>query len=334
MAEGAVAALKTNRVCGDRSRSANPRSAMKPFVLSVEAKSPSATADVGRRSGWGVGEMVASPRRLCLIGWLLFFWATDCARAQHLHVQVQFNTASGWSLFWQDFDAGAFPADAHTQPLGSVARRRMAADPALTNVLAAPDHAAWTLPQFDEPGLPSLGLGSQGAPGAFAGGSLRLRLASFTGPGHFALHTSGTFGETHVHMATRDGLDAGDALTLSFPGGHEHANWSFTRPGLYELGFVAEGTLASTGQPTNSSVTIFRFRVAEIAPPRLRIVEQGDRQIIVVESEANLPLRLETATELPHWSGVTNRWQMDPSWSWTNILGGSPRFFRVSHPLP
>jgi surface-anchored protein len=278
--------------------------------------------------------MVASPRRLRFVAGLLFAWTSSVAQAQHLHVQVQFNTASGWSLFWQDFDSGPFPADAHTQPLGTAARRRMVADPALTDVLVGADHAVWTLPQFDEPNLPSLGVGSQGTPGALVGGSLRLRLASFVGPGHFALHTSGTFGDTTVIMATQDGLDASDALAVSFPGGHIHANWSFTRPGLYELGFVAEATLASTGQPTNSAVTVFRFRVVEPAPPRLTIHREAERVVVTAEAEPNLPLRLDSAVEPDAWSLGSLHWSANGLLSWTNSASAPARFFRVAIPLP
>lgn len=334
MAEGAVAALKNNRVCGDRFQPLQSSASMKQIPPSRNMKSPAAEVVVERHPGWGFIGAGASPLRLGLAGWGLFAWAAVAAQAQHLHIQAQFDSVSGWSIFWQDFDSGPFPADAYTLPLGAEARRRILADPALTNHLVAADHAVWTLPQFNEPSLPSLGFGSQGTAGSLSSGSVRLRLATFTGPGHFALHASGVFGDTQIFMATRDGLDASDALTLAFPGGHEHANWSFTRPGLYELGFMAEGTQAANGQPTSSLVTVFRFHVAEIVPPRLRLSQEAGRQVITVDGEGNNPLRLETAVGLPHWTTVTNLWLSGTSWSWTNTFNDPHRFFRVHVPLP
>jgi surface-anchored protein len=276
---------------------------------------------------------IALPLRLRLV-WLVWMALGATASAQHLHLQAQFQTGSGWSLFWHDFDAGAFPADAFTQPLGADSRQRMVAVPALNDALVPPDHAVWTLPQFATGDLPSLGLGTQGTAGTLAGGTLRMRLATFAGPGAFALHTSGTFGETTVLIATRDGLDATDAVTLGFPGGHEHANWSFTRPGLYELGFVAEGTLASTGQPTNSAVTVFRFRVVEPVPPRLTILRSAGQVVLSAESEPNLPLRLDSAVEPGAWSLGSVHWSVNGLLSWTNSASDPVRFFRLSVPLP
>lgn len=312
-----------------------------PLVVMLPNSSETRTvaADVRRRNPQWPSVRTASPRRPlhafhCLV--LLASFALVSARAQHIHVQAAFTQAAGWDLFWYDFESGAFPADVFAQPLPSAALGRIPDDSALTNALGPAGSPVWTLPQFEANGLPSLGLGAQGSAGALVGGSLQLRLATFSGPGHFALHSAGTFGETTVHIATKDGLSETDALGLIFPGGHVHANWSFTRPGEYQLGFQARGLAASTGQPTNSAVTVFRFRVAGLQPPVLQIeplpASPGYR--LRTLAEPRTPLRIDVSTNGVAWTAWTNLWTSGPEWT-ADVPGNAPiRFFRALHPIP
>ncbi len=227
---------------------------------------------------------------------------SSSAFAQHLHVQTAYSPNAGWNLFWYDFDAGAFPADAFTQPVTAAARTVIPADPSLTNALGNAGSPVWILPQVEQPGLPSVGFGTQGT-GSFQNGQIRLRLVSFNGPGNFAIYSTDPFGGSAVLIATRDGISESDAVVQSFPAGHMHVNWAFTRPGLYELGFRAVGT-NSSGETLQSDVVQFRFRVQAPKPPLLKLERSTEILALTVEAETGLPLTVETSTNLSNWTTI------------------------------
>lgn len=62
----------------------------------------------------------------------------------------------------------------------------------------------------------------------------RVALTALRGPpgGHFALFQWGS--PPTVYLATADGVGTGDVFHIA-AGGHDHFNWSFTAPGLYEV---------------------------------------------------------------------------------------------------
>lgn len=268
--------------------------------------------------------------RLALLVWTLNLAFNS--GAQHIHIQTSYTTSAGWDVFWYDFDSGAFPAADYTPVVVAAARGRISHDSVLINALGAVGNPVWTLPQVQTPELPAFGIGTQGN-GSFAGGQIQLRLATFSGPGNFAIYTSGPFGEANLVLATRDGLNASDTIILSMPGGHLHVNWVFTRPGLYRLGWRAEGILAA-GLQTNSAVVSFQFRVADPAPPRLSLTLAGAFQRLTVETEGNLPLQLEATTNLTHWTALTNFWLQPIGWTWTNTATGPNRFYRAVNNFP
>jgi surface-anchored protein len=253
--------------------------------------------------------------------------------AQHVHIQTSFTSAAGWEIFWYDFDAGAFRAGDFVQPVPGAARRRIANDPVLTNAIGAVGNPVWILPQAETPDVPSLGFGTQGL-GSFESGQIRLRLATFSGPGHLAIYSVGAFGGANLILTTRDGLGSSDALTLQFPRGHVHVAWAFTRPGLYTFGWRAEGTL-SGGQNTNSAVVEFSFRVAEPARPHLRLsASSGTQRILTVQSEPHLPLTIEASSDLIQWDTATNLWLETVTRNWTNHSVEPAQFYRAFHSFP
>jgi surface-anchored protein len=62
----------------------------------------------------------------------------------------------------------------------------------------------------------------------------RVELSALRGPpgGHFSLFQWGS--PPTVYLATADGVGTGDVFHIA-AGGHDHFNWSFTAPGLYEV---------------------------------------------------------------------------------------------------
>lgn len=256
------------------------------------------------------------------------------SRAQHIHIQTSFSVNAGWDVFWYDFDSGYFPAAAYSPILTSAMRLQIPARAGLTNALGLAGNPVWILPEIATPSAPSIGFGTQG--GDLSGGQIRLRLASFSGPGDFALFSNGPFADARILIATRDGLGPEDCIVLNFPGGHTHLNLAFNRPGNYQLGWRGEGVLAATGQPTNSGVVVFNFRVAPPEGPRL-MMDHGTSPgflVVSVDSEPNLPLRIECSSGLAEWTPLTNLWSAASAalLSLTNTPGSL--FLRASHPLP
>ena len=252
--------------------------------------------------------------------------------AQHIHIQTSYSPAAGWDVFWYDFEAGAFPAGDFTQPIAKAARGQIPNDVTLTNALGGAGNPVWTLPQVEAGELPSLGFGTQGS-GSFVSGQIQLRLVTFSGPGNFAIYTTGAFGEANLILTTRDGVNAADVVPLQFPGGHIHVNWCFTRPGLYQLGWRAEGTLTG-GQFTNSAIIVFQFQVASPAPPVLKLAQTNATQTLKVETEGNVPLRVEASTNLTHWNTLPTFWLQPTVWTWTNVITEPTRFYRAVHNFP
>lgn len=64
---------------------------------------------------------------------------------------------------------------------------------------------------------------------------IRLELVSVNAPtgGHFSMFDVNATGPTN-YMATSDGIDSNDVYYL-LAGGHDHPNWAFTEPGIYEV---------------------------------------------------------------------------------------------------
>jgi surface-anchored protein len=257
---------------------------------------------------------------------------TGNAFAQHIHIQTSFTPTAGWNIFWYDFDAGAFPAGDFTQPVTKAARGQIPNALTLINALGAAGNPVWVLPQVETSELPSLGLGTQGS-GSFVGGQISLRLVSFTGPGHLAIYTLDAFGDAQVLVATNDGLSSADAIPQSFPAGHIHVNWAFTRPGLYQLGWQAEGTLTG-GTVTNSSVVTFQFQVVPPLPPVLALTLTNGWQRLRVQTEGNVPLTVESSTNLVSWSAFTNVWSSASDWELVAPALPGPVFYRASHNFP
>lgn len=123
----------------------------------------------------------------------------------------------------------------------------------------------WFLPSIDGGpggaaalGAPFVGIGSEALDPLDWTGSIELALQSVSGPGDFALWQV-QFGTPLFFMSSFDGIDGSDVYEIGV-GGHDHANWGFTAPGLYEITFVASGTHVTEGL-IESDPTTFSFNV-------------------------------------------------------------------------
>jgi surface-anchored protein len=214
---------------------------------------------------------------------------------QHIDLSINFNpTFSGgetnpWLLTVRDEDARreyAGQRAGYTDPLRATllvsefAAVEIPDDPAFA-FLGEAGTLSWILPETQDPALLYAGFSTEnksaqigwqgdGVNGAFLvrglgqnqfiENTIRLSLASFSGPGQFHLYTLDEFGEPTVHFDTTDGLSALDFRDFS-PALHAHFNFAFSAPGDYFVGLRAIGFLVPDGIPSESEVTVFHFQV-------------------------------------------------------------------------
>ncbi|MEM6692661.1 MAG: choice-of-anchor M domain-containing protein, partial [Planctomycetota bacterium] len=110
---------------------------------------------------------------------------------------------------------------------------------------AAAGSDIWVLPQSnsgpqgaDALGVPFVGIAAELDGPPFV--SAELLLTDVTGPGEFALWQSPPtlFDPPSVFMQSQDGFDNTDLLPLTV-GAHDHYNFGFSAPGVYQVTFAA-----------------------------------------------------------------------------------------------
>lgn len=117
----------------------------------------------------------------------------------------------------------------------------------------------WVLSQNPISTQPFFGFSTESVPGGVFSGGIRFQLVDFVGPGEFSLWQAGVFGAFTFFNTTIDGISAADALTRP-TGSHDHYNWGFSAPGVYEVTWQASGTLLN-GSTLTSEPSTFTFVV-------------------------------------------------------------------------
>jgi len=121
----------------------------------------------------------------------------------------------------------------------------------------------WVLPQASTAGIPFFGNAAEevpSGPGGFS--SAGFRLTGFSGPagGNFALWQSPAVGPANVLFQTIDGLPPAPNVFNVGIGLHDHANWGFSKEGVYNL--TIEGFANPFGGGTQLTDTgVFTFAV-------------------------------------------------------------------------
>ncbi|MFK4087064.1 TIGR03773 family transporter-associated surface protein [Kribbella sp. NPDC020789] len=102
----------------------------------------------------------------------------------------------------------------------------------------------WQIPQTQKDGVIWLGWNTEELkPGQVPGNTVTWRLDKVTGPGRVAVFEFNSFGQPQLIFNTADGLPD----TYQIPiGTHAHGNWTFTRPGTYNLTFTHSTPTAHT----------------------------------------------------------------------------------------
>jgi len=174
-------------------------------------------------------------------------------------------------------------------------------DARFTDCLGAPGTATWILPQVEQTGVLFLGLATEEiADGVFTGNAINLALTSKTGPGEFCLYQTDGFGAPTTWFNTRNGISGADRVSLP-TGQHSHANWTFSAPGVYQIGLEASGTLVADSSATSSGTVLYTFYVEDGAAPvsATKNLDSAGGSLAAAGVTVNLPAdALATATAL------------------------------------
>ncbi|RKR88358.1 putative ABC transporter-associated repeat protein [Micromonospora pisi] len=118
--------------------------------------------------------------------------------------------------------------------------------------LGAAGSDVWLLPQGQQSGIVWPGWNTQD-PSVVNGinGDVTWRLTSLSGPGHFKLYLTGSFGKPEVLFDSAKTLPQGIRVP---PNTHAHGNWAFTKSGIYRLGVEMTGTTKAGKSVTSTKV--------------------------------------------------------------------------------
>jgi surface-anchored protein len=145
--------------------------------------------------------------------------------------------------------------------------------PVATSFFGAAGSPLWVLPKTQVEDLPFLGIGTEEMSASDWNGPLTLSLRSVSGPGDVFVWDVGAFGDFLPKMSSRDGVGAGDALSLA-AGSHAHYFWGFSAPGEYEVGLSASGVHAVDGSVA-SDPAVYRFSVVPEPGPLSLLLAGG-----------------------------------------------------------
>ena len=136
----------------------------------------------------------------------------------------------------------------------------------------------WTLPQTSEVGKPFFGFATDNLTPSQWSGPISFTLEEVVaGPvgGHVSMWQNDFFGQPTVKFASSDGInivlggvdDGSDDDFTQNIGGHDHYNWGFSKPGVYQLRLGAYGNRIGVGQVHGTGV--FTFLVGDSAGSQL-----------------------------------------------------------------
>jgi surface-anchored protein len=148
-----------------------------------------------------------------------------------------------------------------------VAARQAVPASAQFSFLGTPGSPVWILPEVENPSLLFLGFGTEElSSGLFVDDQVTLSLRAVRGAGQFSVYTVDPFGNPDVLMNSSDGLTSADSIVLPV-GGHEHVNWAFSEPGIYQVDLEASGTLLDGNVLTSSGLVTYTFAVTAVPEP-------------------------------------------------------------------
>ena len=145
---------------------------------------------------------------------------------------------------------------------------------------AAAGEPLYVFPASDpQPELPYLGNAAEEIDaGVFVNNVITLEFEGIvTGPagGDYSLYQFTSTGPRALFSSEGDASTfAANTLQIN-AGSHQHFNWAFTEPGVYELAFNASGTLAANNGFTESGTFVATFNVVVPEPAGLGLLGVG-----------------------------------------------------------
>ncbi|MDK8710704.1 anchored repeat ABC transporter, substrate-binding protein [Corynebacterium accolens] len=107
---------------------------------------------------------------------------------------------------------------------------------------AASTRGATLVPLVEDVSLDAIWLGLRISGAQQRSSGVDFHMVSAEGPGDVAAYVVSTFGTPEVLFDSADGIDEKeDSVTLP-ANAHTHVSWGFSEPGIYKLGFQADGT--------------------------------------------------------------------------------------------
>ncbi|MCL2729939.1 MAG: choice-of-anchor M domain-containing protein [Actinomycetia bacterium] len=136
--------------------------------------------------------------------------------------------------------------------------------------LGAPGTTIHTIPQTQDPDVIWAGWSTQSFTSDDVRGDMRLTLEGVDGPGDVVLWEWSPFGEPEMVIDGRAGLPASYPVPTFT---HQHANWAFTRPGVYRLKFTWSADLVKGG--TVSDTAVYTFAVGDLDTSAITLPGDG-----------------------------------------------------------
>ncbi|MGW4490828.1 choice-of-anchor M domain-containing protein, partial [Streptomyces sp. NPDC004376] len=125
--------------------------------------------------------------------------------------------------------------------------------------IGGPGDVFYSIPQTQDPELLWAGWSTEAFQSADIQGNFTMSLDKVEGPGELLIFEWTPFGEPMMRFDTRDGLPD----TYEVPARtHEHANWVFTKEGVYRMTFTYKATLSSGEEVADSQV--FTMAVGDV----------------------------------------------------------------------
>ena len=145
--------------------------------------------------------------------------------------------------------------------LGPAARETL---PAGFEFIGPAGSTAWLIPQVQKATVLWAGWNTESLSAATVTGPATWRLTGVSGPGTVAVFQTGAGGGTDMLFNSADGLPDARQVPL---GVHAHGNWSFSRPGTYQLTFQWSATLVDGGPQTHTATLPVVVTEPEPVPP-------------------------------------------------------------------
>jgi surface-anchored protein len=180
----------------------------------------------------------------------------------------------------------SFPAEELPLNLTTAAEAHIPDDPAF-GFLGTSGDPFYLIPQSRNTEVLFLGVAGEGiAGGSFVDGVVNLSVVSVDGPGELFVYETDSFGQPTVFADSSDGLDSLDFYPVPV-GGHNHANWGFSKRGDYKIGLQASGIPTGTTEISLSDIAVISIAVA---PQERFAAGEIDLEVAFEEGEFELVL--------------------------------------------